>query len=377
MFREVFFISFLLFCCACFCQEDINCGTEVSEKDKVFIQHFINEIKFRKQFQTPLDSIVPVKFHIVGYNNGADMIDSVSVFNELNSVNSFYSSAGIRFQHCGPIDYIQDSEYALFEKINDETLCDITDIVNVLNIYFVPRLYKISSGDTVNLCGYAYLTGVNLNRIVMKNSCSTNGSTLSHEIGHYFSLFHTHSSSNGAELVNGSNCTTAGDLFCDTPADPGLSSSTVTSSCIYVGNEQDANGDFYSPDVNNFMSYSRKSCRDFFSNEQLTRMNDYFVGYRNYLLCPFDIDSSLVSENLDFILYPNPSGSLINLIYVESNQLNADLYLTVHDLSGRLLFENTITTSFSLNVQNYCSGVYFITLSNQQQKLTKKYIKSG
>ena len=62
---------------------------------------------------------------------------------------------------------------------------------------------------------------------------------------------------------------------------------------------------------------------------------------------------------------------------MESNQLNADLYLTVHDLSGRLLFENTITTSFSLNVQNYCSGVYFITLSNQQQKLTKKYIKSG
>jgi len=32
-----------------------------------------------------------------------------------------------------------------------------------------------------------------------------------HEFGHYFSLYHTHDSVGGKELVNGSNCGYTGD----------------------------------------------------------------------------------------------------------------------------------------------------------------------
>lgn len=90
---------------------------------------------------------------------------------------------------------------------------------------------KVSSGDTTSICGYAYLSGPN-DRVIMDNDCGDNTSTLAHELGHYFSLLHTHSTSNGDELVDGSNCLNAGDLFCDTPADPRLSSSIVNSLCV-------------------------------------------------------------------------------------------------------------------------------------------------
>ena len=72
----------------------------------------------------------------------------------------------------------------------------------------------------------------------MANGCANNGSTLPHEVGHFYGLPHTHDQGN--ELVNGSNCATAGDNFCDTPADPNLSG-VVNSSCVYTGTATDAN----------------------------------------------------------------------------------------------------------------------------------------
>ncbi len=145
------------------------------------------------------------------------------VFDELATVNAFYKNAGIQFIHCGEIDYINNSLYANFEKGISETICDQRDWPNVVNVYFAPNVYRMSGSNQVNLCGYAYTSSMTKNRVVMDNDCSTNGSTLAHELGHYFSLAHTHETNGGSELVNGTNCSTAGDDLCDTPADPGLS----------------------------------------------------------------------------------------------------------------------------------------------------------
>ena len=82
----------------------------------------------------------------------------------------------------------------------------------------------------------------------MANSCfatSDNHSTLAHEIGHYFNLFHTHQGSadpdengvisgNSTEYVDGTECSTRGDGLCDTSADPNLSD-LVGDSCEYTG----------------------------------------------------------------------------------------------------------------------------------------------
>ncbi len=137
-----------------------------------------------------------------------------------------------------------------------------------------------------SLCGYAYFPG-GPETILMKNSCATNGSTLSHEMGHFFALSHTHGNfSTTTELVDGSNCDYNGDYICDTPADPKLSYSNVNYSCTYTGSSVDANNDTYVPDEQNLMSYSRKECRNVFSPQQYARINAVYQTARANLTCP-------------------------------------------------------------------------------------------
>ena len=189
------YICFLMFFFSAFfgfSQEEYSCGTSMSPIDQNFIYEFVKNVRTKDISVSPEDSLVPVKFHIVGYSDSTGMIDSADIFNELFIVNEYFKNAGISFKHCGPIQYTFDDQYAKFQKITDELLCDQQDEFNVLNMYFVPELYKVVDGDTIYLCGYAYLSDQTKNRLLMLNSCSTNGSTLAHEVGHYFSLLHTH-----------------------------------------------------------------------------------------------------------------------------------------------------------------------------------------
>ncbi len=99
---------------------------------------------------------------------------------------------------------------------------------------------------------------------------------LAHEVGHALGLPHTHGYTNFGttdELVNGSNCSTHGDRFCDTPADPNILG-LVNGACVYVGNLTDANGQQYTPNTGNIMSYTNGNCRSHFSAEQHERMYD-------------------------------------------------------------------------------------------------------
>jgi nitrous oxidase accessory protein NosD len=89
-----------------------------------------------------------------------------------------------------------------------------------------------------------------------------------HEVGHYGGLMHTWG--NNLELVDGSNCATAGDFVCETPADADNSGCEVDAeTCSVVSCATDANGDGYQPDVNNIMSYYPDACGDHLYQEQL------------------------------------------------------------------------------------------------------------
>jgi len=175
-------------------------------------------------------------------------------------MNSIYIDAGIEFFLCDGIDYINSDEFYNY-TISQETALTSTNNVNgVINIYFTDSIENDSGGG---LCGYAYFPG-GPETILMANDCATNGSTLSHEMGHFFALSHTHGNSNVAgsteELVDGSNCDSTGDFICDTQADPKLDFNTVNLNCQYTGTSQDANAAFYRPNPTNLMSYSRKEC---------------------------------------------------------------------------------------------------------------------
>ncbi len=150
------------------------------------------------------------------------------------------------------------------------------NVKNRINLYYVEDMT-----DLPGKCGFAALGGITeLNKfgIVIKKSC-TDPKTITHEMGHYFGLLHTFEGG-GIELANGSNCKVAGDLICDTPADPYVDpeapSNYVDAFCRFISMKKDATGHYYDPLVGNIMSYYPCSCG--FTDEQYIRMATVYLS---------------------------------------------------------------------------------------------------
>lgn len=275
-----------------------ECGFKYTEEAKLYFDSIKDEIKTleNKFIQQRLASTstvlnsVPIKAHIIRRTDGTGGLTTAELDDAISVMNSIYTDAGLEFFLCDGINFIDSDDYFNYETSEESALFAAHSQSNIMNIYFANSVQNSTSGS--NVCGYARFPGTAITEnILMANSCTTNGSTLSHEVGHFFSLSHTHGNSNTpgstAELVDGSNCSTTGDFICDTPADPQLSYGNVSSiSCVYSGNTQDANNDIYVPDPNNLMSYSPKECRNIFSLQQLARINAVYQTSRNNLTCP-------------------------------------------------------------------------------------------
>jgi len=241
---------------------------------------------------------VPLTIHVVRRSDGSGGLPEDRVQAAIEDANRHFAGAGIAFCRSGPTNFIDDDFfYEDIETIADIDLLRQTDVVEgTINCYFTEVL--------PGLCGISSFTTSPVQGIVMLNDCTataTDSSTFSHEIGHYFDLYHTHEPAFGLECVDGSNCTSAGDLLCDTPADPLLGFSNV-SGCEYIGSARDScNNEPYAPDPANIMSYSPQSCTDIFTPDQYARARATLENFRPELIdaCP----SGSVSR-----LSVNPSG---------------------------------------------------------------------
>ncbi|GGI57231.1 T9SS type A sorting domain-containing protein [Winogradskyella haliclonae] len=258
----------------------------IRQKIKSLEEEFIQQ---RLSSNSTVITSVPIKAHIIRQTNGLGGLTVSELNDAITEMNAIYVDAGLEFFLCDGINFIDDDNFYSYETNDEAQLFADHSQTNIMNIYFTNSVVSSTSGGS--LCGYARFPGGAITEnILMANSCATNGSTLSHEVGHFFALSHTHGNSNTpgstAELVDGSNCATTGDFICDTPADPQLSYGNVNSSCIYTGSTQDANSDFYTPDPENLMSYSRKECRTQFSLQQLARISAIYQSSRNNLICP-------------------------------------------------------------------------------------------
>ena len=210
-------------------------------------------------------------------------ISDTDLDNALLDVNTSFSDAFMEFFLCDGINYINDDKLCDYNSGDQSHLTETNNVSGLINIYFIDYIENTAKQS---ICGYSDNTKGN-DVIVIKTSCATNGSSLAHELGHFFSLLHTHGIGDmTTELVDGSNCDTDGDGICDTPADPKLTSKTINNFCEYTGNEVDANGDHYTPDTKNIMSYALKGCRTHFTPEQLARMYAYYKTTKSYLSCP-------------------------------------------------------------------------------------------
>ncbi|MEM1323772.1 MAG: T9SS type A sorting domain-containing protein [Bacteroidota bacterium] len=277
--------------------ENYPCGSQPTAADLAFMKL---EAERRKRHVVPshrMNTKVRIQVHVLRDDNGSNGISSSALDTRLDAARGYFANANVELEECSAVNYINSTTYNDFSKTEESALRAAHDVSGAINIYLAKRVVNSSGGA---LCGYAYYpnstsraTGTNFT--IIDKDCSV--STFTHELGHSFSLIHTHGSVNGQltnELVNGSNCSTAGDQICDTPADPQLSTSVVNSSCVYTGSTTDANGDTFVPDPRNIMSYSRKSCRDRLSTGQYNRISFSAINDYQNASCNFGESCSAV-----------------------------------------------------------------------------------
>ena len=302
---------------------------------------------------------IPVMAHIVNQTNGTGGMTEAEYQTALDKLNTKFALSCLEFYQCGPIDFINNTTYYDLEPSESNYLYENHRDIGVINLYIVNSLPS-NSGQ---LCGLAGLASSGGGSIYLAKSCVINGQTLEHEIGHHFSLMHTHGDSNDTltdELVNGTNCDTAGDGICDTPADPNLYGKV--SNCNYIGNAVDANGDTFNPDEDLLMSYAPQSCKSRFSDEQ------YAAMYYHYLATAQSYDCT--SINVDFVADQTASCSAPFTVNFTAQSLGASSYQWdfnndgVSDATGP-------TTSYTYNTL----GIYDVRLTISDGKTTIHKVK--
>lgn len=226
---------------------------------------------------------VGIAFHVVRRSNGTGGLTEDRLAAALVDTNEAFASANIRFCRPVPTRYIDSDEFYFFINSFSEIdrLRRTDPVPGLINIYCT----EVLDSELGPLGGISSFTFSDVQGIVMRNShvgVPTNRSTVPHEVGHYFNLFHTHESAFGADCASGLNCQFVGDQVCDTPADPRLGGFNVTG-CVYSGTETDPCAQPYAPDPSNYMSYAPHVCRDAFTPGQIDRAYAVLLNLRTEL----------------------------------------------------------------------------------------------
>lgn len=266
---------------------------------------------------------VPIRPHIFRPTNGQGGMNLNSLNNVLAITNKSYfdNGSGIQFYFCGTSpDYIDDDAlYNAFPYGNESSVSG-RDATNAMNVYFV-NLF-----NEPGLLGYAYFPSNSLQstRSFIRTgglSDAYNGNyVLNHELGHNFSLYHTFQGSNATstpELVTrdaGANCTTAGDLLCDTPADPygrdGATTAIVNGCEVYTGTITDPQGLTYSPQIGNIMSYY-DGCNPFFTTGQYGRVQGGLAARQSATAYTIDCAPTAVAPVSNLVAQTGPTGGVL------------------------------------------------------------------
>jgi hypothetical protein len=256
----------------------------------------------------PPTIIIPVAIHVVRQTDGTGHLSQDTIDRSMLRMNLAFAPAGMVFRQAGPTDYIDDD--ALASDPVSTALRVVHVVPNAVNVWTSPGLNG----------GLSSFTGDPLPGITLVDSFFLFGTDdiLAHEMGHYFDLFHTHETFFGDECVDGSNCAIAGDLLCDTPADPGLNlpGRVMLPQCTYIGTVTDpCAGLLYNPDMGNIMSYEPEICHNHFTPQQIDKARATLLNLRPELMVDNDCDDNGTPDACELypaLLHPE-SGTFTNV----------------------------------------------------------------
>ncbi|MBC7937046.1 MAG: hypothetical protein H7Y86_16985 [Rhizobacter sp.] len=255
---------------------------------------FLTRTLAQKNLENPLNDFsapyyIRVFIRIAREDNGTlpgcTMETALQNFNEMNDQ---YNGHNICFQLVG-MDFVNDSYLNNFNSSAniDEVYPDYIrdnnlDVDGAITI-FIHYNYLFNSGSSGNAYGIP-------NNFLSVARWAVNGSGVhsifGHEMGHCLGLYHTFQRHDGVQETvtrnSGNscyNCTSEGDLCCDTPADyTDSQDNTSGTTCNYNGSTTNTcDGLQYNPSTINIMSYQPWSCISFTSTaltaNQRTRMH--------------------------------------------------------------------------------------------------------
>jgi hypothetical protein len=217
-------------------------------------------------------SYLPITFHLVAKSNGTGRVNEKLVLEQLCALNEDFAPAQIQF-------YLKDGT---FNYVNNDVIYDspfnaeggvmqFAKDDEAINVWLVNNANQ-EDGTPGQVRGYyrAFFDWI----VLDKSFVNKNNIGLTHELGHFFSIPHPFlgwdsdpydpnkhgnpapvrsPSGRLTELMDGSNCETAGDGICDTP--PDYNFGFGANNCNYNGGAMDPKGVLVNPDEANFVGY--------------------------------------------------------------------------------------------------------------------------
>ncbi len=328
------------------------CGTM---QDDDFMQNLVDNKEHWDETMSRSSQarFTPVTIHLVGRDDGTGRFSEELANRAMCLLNERFFDLGTDMHF-----YVKDFNIINATRVFDNPRDNIGFMRsakdrNSMNIFVVNQ---ISTGPTGTTLGF-FTGGINDFIVMRAQNFGDASFTLEHELGHFFTLAHTHrgwedvpwnpndtsrvdaitiSSSQSApvqiELADGSNCDTAADFLCDTPADYG--STFLCGCCTAQGICRDRNGDEVTPMNNNIMSYSA-NCDDWaFTPNQVTAMQASYDSPNRAFLRTAENDVTEFTPIVDSItgMMPEQGAMLPQFDRVELSWdpvANADYYEVV------------------------------------------------
>lgn len=200
----------------------------------------------------------------------------------------------------------------------------------------------------------------------------TGGRTLTHELGHFFEIWHVWGDDNGACPGSGGQ----DDGISDTPpqadATYGCPSFPKLDSCSSTGN-----GIMFM----NYMDYVNDACMHLFTIKQAAVMHANVVsGSESYTLTQhpevlqFPTEVTAINAAASAVnIYPNPATNIVNISLGNNNNISG---IDIMDLTGRTVNQITVSTrvqNYSFDVSGYAKGIYIVNCySSNGQRIIKK-----
>lgn len=307
---------------------------------------------------------IPLNVVFVSDDSGNNTIDPVAFLRTMALLNSDFRPMNIRFFIADDFKYVRSSVWDEHDFTAGRQMMNANNVRDRFNTYIVT--------DPAGACGYYSPSG---DAVALGKDClGTGDRTWSHEAGHFFSLPHPfygweafedediderdwsepapetiffRGENVEVEYADGSNCQTAADGFCDTPADYLFDRWGCNSQGFYRDSLTDPTGERFAVLGDNIMSYALDNCVERFTEDQKTAMLANIAQVRTTLVNNSGTDTLPAdAANLDNLL-PLDGERLVYYDSVRlewSNVEHADFYIV--QLNNNPNLNGTVLSSF-------------------------------